>query len=236
MGSRYVPLTYSFYNEFGNLVNYQAYLNFDPNGLVTIETNGLPLPQNIPVDLHGTYSLSTSLSYSNQVSGPFTRQCNDPNQQGSVVNYTVQPYMFYASNQQDADAQAWSYLYAHGQDNANQQGSCLPLCDFQFSPGDIQSYTSGRVASNGAQLVFSFNFNAPYDYYTGGTIGYITGGCTLPFNSGPMNVQDPNDYTRVWQVTFNGQGGSFGTVQISLVQGNWPFANQPVTISGSWPQ
>ncbi|MGN6435881.1 MAG: DUF5977 domain-containing protein [Agriterribacter sp.] len=130
-----------------------------------------------------------------QQTGTFTRNCSNPCQTGSSVNYTIAANTYYANSQVAANALALEALNTQGQANANLNGTCT-------TPSNTTIYASNSTSSNIVVIFKRLCDNTGYTFNIGANIGGTasSGGATL--GSTP---------TGNYKVSFSRSEGSSGT-------------------------
>lgn len=203
-------------------------LIISPNGQVTVQVVSGPPPAGVVINFSGSYDLNMNAYYSAAYNELFTTSCPS-GQTGSTVQYSVPAYTYRSFvSQQDANQQAVDDAAEHGQNYANQNGTCSVSCSFTPASG-ITFYTS-TVGTSGTTTNFDFVFPSPSSSYYGGIIGTINGGC-VPSGVRSNTVTDPSSNT-IWNVVVHPSG----TVEVTWIDGTIPGTGSTIHIAGSYTQ
>jgi len=159
----------------------------------------------------GIININSASRYGNDpMTVPFTKQCSDPDFNGTVVPYTVPANTFFAPTLAEANAMATANIEANGQANANTNGDCVEkqtsVINYRITR-DLSPYVDGS---------FSLQKNgSTTDLFTFAGDGTSTGnyhyGDILSWNAFHYHLATrwPDDAS----LTFNlRQGGITGTI------------------------
>jgi YD repeat-containing protein len=191
-----------------------------PTGNVTAQlVSGTPPASPTTIGLVNVYDLNVATYYSATESGTFTRNNCPGGETPTSVVYTVPPYIYASTTDQNtANQLAINALNTNGQNYANTNGTCLVPATFTAATGyTVLGTPSILVNGNTVTASIAVRATTTPNWTTTLTIGTM-GGAAIPSTTQNFNVVVAGD---TWSVTIN----TTGVVTVKITGGTAPPSN-----------